>query len=826
MKEIKEIKKKNRRAAKNLKTRGRGGSNDSIESSGSEGDNVRVRDSSQESDLARGSMSERRGPKSRFRHKNRSNRSKTRNQKLKTASRERKRRSASKRFQRGPRTSKSRIEDRASKLLTKKQQKIAEMKRSIMQQREDKQLRECTFKPHINKRSKHKKRNVQDLMNWHKNAKSKLWQKETSSIMGRAEFTPMISEKSKEIWEHRNLTAAFSTKVEERLLERAKNKQAKIALMREKKFLELTAQFCGTGRDGEEGYGESSPPKASQRRDRSTGCNKASSSLNWCPIWDKHTKTSQMRMAGVRSKSKDSVVCGAGSKRQEVGSMSSRSHWRGKKVSRRGRNRDEELGGPSEVYGGRRRKEPSEQLSEGYGDDLDAEEDQNEGLGGDDCGEYPEDPYEQFGEATDLSGLEAYTTEYKEAKMGSGYGFSSHRPPQRRVEGQESDFELSKTSFADKRKRRSSRSRNQYFNHRSGTSSGVSNSGPSVGALCSKESLVPLKGKKSKGRMRAATRRGTERNLDSGYYRESDRLNKTQNGDGEGQERDFGYRSHKAKLGLSKRKRSSSVRENRVVRAYDKENVYKSTKSSTRKARNPSKSKIGRSKSRPKRGASRLKKRPKKSSRSVSRYKKTTKTPKSTSKKPVSSKRHKTKKSKPGDEKIEKAKNALKQLNEMLLDEFKDLGESHEDGLNDIIDSEKVQLSHESEIDSCWARLYNEDSNKEILKERKGNLVPSEGFGPSGAGGAKLADLRTPKKFGAEGYTSERLRGYKEHRGAGFDEDLVPGDGMRKKNGPNFDFNNLKEKVNFLFNRDKLGATPKRKRDGGAQNYHSLALNG
>jgi hypothetical protein len=126
------------------------------------------------------------------------------------------------------------IGERSQQLISKKAERLRNLKKSIVQEKEDKALKECTFRPKINKRSKMKSRNVKDLYNWHKEKRTKIYEKETSALK-EVTLTPKINRSRR-----RSQRPKSNLKVEDRLLSRIKITQEKI---KQKQMQEIQGLF-------------------------------------------------------------------------------------------------------------------------------------------------------------------------------------------------------------------------------------------------------------------------------------------------------------------------------------------------------------------------------------------------------------------------------------------------------------------------------------------------------------------------------------------------------------------------------------------------------
>lgn len=129
--------------------------------------------------------------------------------------------------------------ERTIDFLAQKEKKILSLKKSRKQKLEEEELKECTFQPRINKRSKKKKRNFNDLLKWQQESRTKQSEIKCEKIKKEATFKPHIDEKSKEIF-HTQIQKSRDKKqvsrVEFRLLTKAKNKEEKLKKLRNQKL--------------------------------------------------------------------------------------------------------------------------------------------------------------------------------------------------------------------------------------------------------------------------------------------------------------------------------------------------------------------------------------------------------------------------------------------------------------------------------------------------------------------------------------------------------------------------------------------------------------
>ena len=156
------------------------------------------------------------------------------------------------------------LQSRTSKLLNTKLKKIEKLKKSIKKQKEEEEFKECTFKPKINKRSKRKKRGVQDLMNWHTEVRIRRCEQATSQ-QNQGTYTPRINT-SRQL-EAEQSVGRQRMNVVDRLMGRQRLREAKIRRKREEQLVGLFTpktfknayygSFREKGEDGEEeGVGE------------------------------------------------------------------------------------------------------------------------------------------------------------------------------------------------------------------------------------------------------------------------------------------------------------------------------------------------------------------------------------------------------------------------------------------------------------------------------------------------------------------------------------------------------------------------------------------
>lgn len=127
--------------------------------------------------------------------------------------------------------------DRSKEFLAQKELKLNRIKKRTIEKKEEEEFKECTFKPRINKRSKHKKRGIEDLFQWRDESRTKQSAKKCQEIKKEATFKPHIDEKSKEIFEHNIDKSKERKKVESRLLIKAKNKEKKLNKLRNEKLV-------------------------------------------------------------------------------------------------------------------------------------------------------------------------------------------------------------------------------------------------------------------------------------------------------------------------------------------------------------------------------------------------------------------------------------------------------------------------------------------------------------------------------------------------------------------------------------------------------------
>jgi len=133
-----------------------------------------------------------------------------------------------------PSSKQEKIGERSARVINDKRKKIQNLKKNFYQEKEENALKECTFHPKINKRSKTKKRKISDLMNWHKEKRTKIYEKETQALK-EVTLTPKINKRRQQ-----NEKSKKSIKVEDRLLNRVKITQERI---KKKKLEELEGLF-------------------------------------------------------------------------------------------------------------------------------------------------------------------------------------------------------------------------------------------------------------------------------------------------------------------------------------------------------------------------------------------------------------------------------------------------------------------------------------------------------------------------------------------------------------------------------------------------------
>lgn len=122
------------------------------------------------------------------------------------------------------------IQNRTKTILKSKRQKITSLKQEMITKKESEELKECTFKPKINKQSKKRKsRGVEALYEWKKTINEKIFERE-NEILKDITHKPKINRASSIIskgLDEKNL------KVEERLLKHIETKNKKIEKKRE-----------------------------------------------------------------------------------------------------------------------------------------------------------------------------------------------------------------------------------------------------------------------------------------------------------------------------------------------------------------------------------------------------------------------------------------------------------------------------------------------------------------------------------------------------------------------------------------------------------------
>jgi hypothetical protein len=129
------------------------------------------------------------------------------------------------------------LSSRSARIISKKQKRLSSLKKEMMTEKVKEELKECTFKPRINKRSKIKRRRIEDLFVWQTHSRAKRCEKETAHVIETSQFHPKITKKSKEICEKGQYMTEQT--VEDRLLLKAKNKRKKLDVLREQKYVGL-----------------------------------------------------------------------------------------------------------------------------------------------------------------------------------------------------------------------------------------------------------------------------------------------------------------------------------------------------------------------------------------------------------------------------------------------------------------------------------------------------------------------------------------------------------------------------------------------------------
>lgn len=123
-------------------------------------------------------------------------------------------------------------------LIQKKDDKRNELKRYYQNEKREKELKECTFQPSINSKTKRKKRTVDDLYNWQKEKIRKITQKEIQKAKHEKKIIakhPKALRNSRKILK-KNLKENKENRlvsVEDRLLDQQKKKEEKIKKLRE-----------------------------------------------------------------------------------------------------------------------------------------------------------------------------------------------------------------------------------------------------------------------------------------------------------------------------------------------------------------------------------------------------------------------------------------------------------------------------------------------------------------------------------------------------------------------------------------------------------------
>lgn len=194
------------------------------------------------------------------------------------------------------------IQNRAKNILKSKREKLTHLKKEILSKKTSEELKECTFKPKINKQSKKRKsRGVKALYDWKKSIQEKKFEKE-SAILKDITHKPKINKCNLFKAKEDNLV-----KVEDRLMKHIEAKKKKIEKKREEMLRGMFAPKITEFRDSRisnrsKGYLKSVSPRPRSSR----GEEKANFNRKASRYFARKSKPLKKKRMKKRSKS---VIC-------------------------------------------------------------------------------------------------------------------------------------------------------------------------------------------------------------------------------------------------------------------------------------------------------------------------------------------------------------------------------------------------------------------------------------------------------------------------------------------------------------------------------------